>query len=357
VVFIIDSHLDLAWNALNWNRDLTLSIAEIRRSEAGMTDPRRGHNTVSLPEMHKGEVIVCLATILSRSSGQGVPLLDFRSRELAWAMSQGQLAFYRLMESTRRMRMIKDRRTLTAHVEEWIDAGRDRRAGAPLGFILAMEGADPILSPRDVAQWWAAGLRVLEPVHYGVTAYAHGTGSAGGLTPQGRDLLMAMAECGMVLDVTHLADEAFSQALTAFRGRVLASHHNCRALVPGQRQLTDEQIRALIGRRAVIGAACDAWMLHPDYVPSQTPRSLIGLDAVVDHIDHVCQLAGNARHAAIGSDLDGGFGTEQSPRDLDTIADLQKIPALLSKRGYSASDVEGVMWRNWFEFFYDALPE
>jgi membrane dipeptidase len=80
----------------------------------------------------------------------------------------------------------------------------------------------------------------------------------------------------------------------------------------------------------------------------------VTLNTVVDHIDRVCQLAGNARHAGIGSDLDGGFGREQSPADLDTIADLQRLPDLLRARGYSAADVEGIMHKNWLRFFEDA---
>lgn len=348
-MLVIDAHLDLSWSALNWNRDLTRTVPEIRRSEAGMTERNRGTNTVSFPDLRRGEVAVCLATLLARGSGLSEPLLDYRNRELASAMALGQLAYYRIMESQGHLRMLRDRRSLQAHLEAW-----KKGSAAPLGFILSMEGADPILSPNDVGRWWGDGLRAVGPAHYGVSAYAHGTGSPGGLTPKGPDLLKAMSEAGMVLDVTHLADESFWQAVEHFHGPILASHHNCRALVPGDRQLSDDQIRALLERDAVIGAAFDSWMLYPGYVPAQTDNSLVSLERVVDHIDHVCQLAGNARHAAIGSDLDGGFGTEQSPREIDTIADLQKIPALLRRRGYGESDVEAVMHANWLRFFEKA---
>jgi membrane dipeptidase len=213
-----------------------------------------------------------------------------------------------------------------------------------------MEGADPILSPDQVPQWWNDGLRVVGLAHYGCSAYAHGTGSAGGLTAQGRELLKSMADVGMILDATHLADESFWEALDVFAGPVLASHNNCRALVPGDRQFSDDQLRCLIERGAVIGAAFDAWMLCPGWVPGAS-NPAVSLEAVVDHIDHVCQLAGNARQAAIGSDLDGGYGTEQCPEDLDTIIDLQKIPVLLRKRGYAEADIEAVMHGNWVRFF------
>jgi len=350
-MLIIDSHLDLAWNALNWKRDLTKSIEDLRRSEAGMNDRKRGHNTVSFPELAKAHVGVCLATVLARSSELNDPLLDYPSREIASAMGVGQLEYYRLMESQGHMRMLRDGLALDAHVEEW---NRTAGRGLPLGYILAMEGADPILEPSQVELWWERGLRVVEPVHYGVSYYAHGTGAPGGLTLQGQDLLAAMEAVGMILDVTHLADDSFWQALEIYHGPVLASHHNCRALVPGDRQLTDQQIRALLDRDGVIGAVFDSWMLHPHYVAGKTDNSLVSMERVVDHIDHVCQLAGNARHSAIGSDLDGGFGTEQSPRELNTIADLQKVPGLLQKRGYAEADIEGILHGNWLRFFRKA---
>jgi membrane dipeptidase len=163
-----------------------------------------------------------------------------------------------------------------------------------------------------------------------------------------------MDELGMILDATHLAEDSFWQALELFHGTVIASHNNCRALVPGDRQFSDEQIRKLIERDAVIGAAFDNWMLYPGWVAGQTSSSVVSLENVIDHIDHVCQLAGNTHHAAIGSDLDGGFGREQSPGDLDTIADLQKIPPLLRKRGYTESDVEAIMHSNWMRVFRKA---
>jgi membrane dipeptidase len=163
-----------------------------------------------------------------------------------------------------------------------------------------------------------------------------------------------MLETGMILDITHLAEESFWEALSLFPGPVLASHNNCRALVPGDRQFTDEQIHELIRRDAVIGAAFDSWMLYPGWVRGTTPITAVSLENVVDHIDHICQLAGNCRHVAIGSDLDGGFGREQSPHDLDTIADLQKLPAILRRRGYLESDIEGVMYANWARFFDSA---
>jgi membrane dipeptidase len=160
----------------------------------------------------------------------------------------------------------------------------------------------------------------------------------------------------MILDATHLSDTSFFQALDTFGGPVLASHNNCRALVPDGRQFSDEQIRRLIERGAVIGAVLDAWMLAPGWVKGQTTREVVALDAVADHIDHICQLAGNARYAAIGSDLDGGYGTEQVPVGLDRISDLQKLDAILSRRGYPPESIDAIFHGNWLRFFREHLP-
>jgi membrane dipeptidase len=352
-MLIVDAHLDLAWNALGWNRDLTLPIAEIRKAEQEIPEQHRGANTVCFSEMRKGEVGICLATLLARSSdlNKNEPNLNFRNREIASATARGQLAYYQILERQGQLRMLKNIRDLEEHLRAWTHAGEKP---APLGYILSMEGADPILQPGDVGEWWQAGLRVVGLAHYGVSHYARGTGSAGGLAPEGADLLCEMEAAGMILDATHLADESFWQALDRFHGPVLASHNNCRALVSGDRQFSDDQIRSLIQRQSVIGAVFDSWMLYPGYIFRQTPNSLVRISHVVDHIDHICQLAGNARHAAIGSDLDGGFGKEQSPHDLETIADLQRVASLLQERGYSESDIEGIMHANWIRFFQRA---
>ena len=269
--------------------------------------------------------------------------LNYRTHEIACAHAQGQLAYYRELQRQGLLRVITDWSTLVSHLEEWQTSAED----APLGVIICMEGADPIVEPAQVGAWWADGLRVISLAHYGPSAYAHGTGSVGSLTPRGRELLAEMAGVGAILDVTHLSDESFWEALDRFDGPVLASHSNCRALVPGDRQLSDDMIRALIERDAVIGAAMDAWMLYPDWIRGETDPEVIGLEAFIDEIDHACQLAGNAFHAAIGTDLDGGYGTEQCPRDLDTIADLQRIPNLLRERGYDEASIMAIMHGNW----------
>jgi membrane dipeptidase len=354
---ICDAHLDLAWNAIDWNRDLRLPVEEIRRLEREqcMAGKGRGAGTVSFSELRRGKVAVFIATLLARLlRPSAMPAVQrYSSMPAAYAAAHGQLAYYRALEREGVLRWIRDWPTLEAHVREWKG---DENSREPLGFILSMEGADPVLKPQQVQEWYDAGLRIIGPAHYGPSPYARGHNMEGGLFEQGPALLHEMERVGMILDVTHLSDECFYQALDSYGGPVLASHHNCRALVNDPRQLTDDQIKRLIDRGAVIGAALDAWMMVPGWVRGETTPEQAGvkLEHVVDHIDRVCQLAGNHRHAAIGTDLDGGFGREQSPMDLDTIADLQRLPGLLRKRGFEEAAIEGIMHGNWVRFFKEA---
>jgi len=353
-MLLFDAHLDLSMNALEWNRDLTKSVAEIRQREAGRTDKvDRAQGTVALPDMRRGRVGLCVATQIGRYVKPGNPLPGWHSPEIAWSQTQGQLAWYRAMQEAGEMVQITNAAGLARHVALW---SNDPPANAPIGFILSLEGADSIRTPKHLEQHWEQGLRAIGPAHYGPGTYATGTHTTGGLEPRGRELLAEMDRLGFILDVTHLSDECFWDALDCFHGPIWASHSNCRALVPDQRQFTDEQLKALIARGAVIGAALDAWMMVPGWIRGKTTpqESGVTLEHMLDHMEHVCQLAGNARHTAIGTDLDGGYGLEQSPGDLDTIADLQRLPGMLRRRGFNDADIELVAHGNWVRFLNEA---
>ncbi len=351
-MLIVDAHLDLAMNALEWNRDLSRPLDEIRQREQKLTDkPDRGRGTVSFAEMRRGGVGLCVATQIARYVAPGNPLSGWHSPEQAWAMTQGQLAWYRAMEDRGELTQIRDLDGLERHV-----GAADETRGNAIGYILSLEGADSIVTLRHLEQAYADGLRAVGPAHYGPGVYANGTAACGDMGRRGRDLLREMERLGIILDVTHLCDDSFRDALDHFRGPLWASHSNCRALVPNDRQFSDEQLRELIQRDAVIGAAFDAWMLVPGWVRgTTTPESTgVTLDTVIDHIDHICQLAGNARHCMIGSDLDGAFGREQAPLDIRTIADLARLPARLAARGYSEEVVRGIAHGNILRFLRGA---
>ncbi len=348
-MLLFDAHLDLSMNALEWNRDLRWSVDAIRKSEEGMTDKKdRGNNTVSLHAMRKGNMGLCVATQIARYVRRDNPLPGWHSPEQAWAQTQGQLAWYRAMEEAGEMRQIRNAAELDAHLKAW----EEDPETTPIGYVLSLEGADSMVTLDHVERSYEQGLRAMGPAHYGPGTYAQGTDAEGGIGQVGRDLLKELERLNIILDATHLCDESFREALDHFGGNVWASHSNCRAFVPDHRQFTDEQMKELIERGAVIGAALDAWMLVPNWIKRKStveelhPR----LGHMVDNIDRVCQLAGNSEHAAIGTDLDGGFGTEQSPEDLDTIGDVQKIFPMLEARGYKTEDMENIAWKNWVRF-------
>ena len=198
-MLLIDAHLDLAMNALEWNRDLDLEVDAVRQAEKGMDQPGRGRGTTTLPEMRRGEVFLSVATVISRTARPGSVSTGMASQEISCAKAMGQLAYYRVLESQGKVRVIADKESLAAHAQEW-QAGA---ADAPLGLILSMEGADPIVWPEQVHEWYEKGLRAVGLSHYGVSAYAYGTGTEGGLTEAGKPLLAEMDKCGMVLDLTH----------------------------------------------------------------------------------------------------------------------------------------------------------
>jgi membrane dipeptidase len=340
---------------MEWNRDLRLPLEEIRRHEHGLTDkPDRARGVVSFPEMRRGQIGLCVATQIARAVQPGSRLTGWRSPEQAWAHTQAQLAWYRAMEEDGELISIRSRAGLEKHLTFWESAGEL----AGIGYVLSLEGADSLVTLAHLERAWASGLRVVGPAHYGPGIYAPGTGASGGLTSRGRELLAEMDRLSMILDVTHLCDDAFWEALKLFHGPVWASHSNCRALVPHDRQFSDEQLKALLERGAVIGAVFDAWMMTPNWERGKTTATQAGLtmEHIVAHMDHICQLAGNAQHIGIGSDLDGGYGLEQTPQDLQRISDLQRLVELLTRRGFRDEEVRAVMHGNFLGFLLDRLP-
>ena len=353
---IIDAHLDLAMNALEWNRNLREPVEELRKREEGLTDKLdRVKGMVSLPELRKGRIGLVVATQIARYVDRNSTLPGWHSPEQAWAQTQGQLAWYKAMEAADEMIQIRNLNALEAHLSYWEDEQVPDET-KKIGYILSLEGADSLIDLSYLERAYAYGLRALGPAHYGPGRYAPGTGMEGPLTTMGKELVKEMDNLRMILDVTHLTDEGFHQALQLFKGPVWASHHNARALVQHQRQLSDDQIRQLLERDAVIGGVLDTWMLTNNWQRgiSDPEKENVNLHKLIDHYDHICQLAGNSLHIAIGSDLDGMFGKEQAPYDMDTIADLQGLAPLLRMRGYRQEDIENIFYRNWLRFLRKA---
>lgn len=356
---IVDAHLDLAMNAIEWNRDLTRPLAEIRQREMNMKDkPDRGKGTVCLPELRKGRVGLVVATQLARYTPPGSGFAGWNSPQQAWAMTQAQLCWYREMEKMGEMVPITNIEELDRHLALWENRAIEDEQ-KPIGYILSLEGADSLVDISYLHTAHAYGLRAIGLSHFGPGRYAPGTKMEGRLTAGGIQLLKEMESLNLILDVTHLTDEGFFQAIDLYHGPIWASHHNIRKIVPNQRQLTDEQIKLLIGRGAVIGGMLDCWAMDQRFIDTVSdPWQLdIRLENLVDHWDHICQMAGNSHHIAFGSDLDGIFGTEQAPWDMNSIADLQKYQEILARRGYKNEDIENIFYKNWIKFLRKAWNE
>lgn len=347
--FLFDAHLDLAMNAMEWNRDFRLPVSTLRASEKDLTDlPDRGRGTVSFPAMRKGNIGLCVATLIARYVKPENPLPGWNSPEQAWAQTQGQLAWYNTMEADHQLQQIHTAKELEQQLKNW----NADPINTPIGYVLSLEGADSIVSMEHLEKLYEKGLRAIGPAHYGPGTYAHGTDAIGGIGTKGKSLLKKIESLKIILDATHLCDQSFWETMSHYSGPVWASHSNCRKWVPNERQFDDTQINELISRGAVIGMAFDAWMMLPNWERGRTQPKSSGLvlETIVDHIDHICQLAGNSDHVMIGSDLDGGFGNEQCPSDLDTIADLQKLDSILLKRGYTNQDVNKLFSNNGLNF-------
>lgn len=362
---IIDLHLDLAWDALFWNRDLTRTAHEVRQQEA--SEPplfADGYNTglctVTFPELRRGNVGIILSSVMSRiDSRRGLLRDGMRTQEQTMAIGRGHLAYYQAMA---RRGEIKPVRSL-ADLEEAVEVWKNPTDTTPIYHILSMESADPIADPDDVEFWWNAGLRVVGPAHFGHNTYIHGTGTEGGLKPPAKALYKAMREVGMILDITHMADQAVWESFALWDGPIMASHCVCRALIRGQRHLTDDMIKELIARDGIIGLVFCQWFIDPDIewenrpdLKNYTPR--YGMEGLLPHIEHIGNLAGGSlKNIAIGTDMDGGFGAELTPIDVDTIADLQNFGTVLKEAGYTDQEINDILSGNALRFFRQAWKQ
>ncbi len=351
-MFIVDAHEDIAFNALHHDRDVRRSTVEQRAREAVASTESASDGAltgtsdtvmIGLPELRRGGVGLVCSTIFCLPGEQEAMTAD------AWA----QARYYQGLAAepdTAGVRLITSRSVLNDLIRDHATA--ETPSERPVGFLLLMEGADPIRDPSELEQWYDAGLRLIGPTWRG-SRYCGGTGHPGGFTDLGFALLDEMARLGIVLDLSHMADDAVWQALERYHGPIIASHTNTRAHTPTDRHFTDQQIQAIAARGGVIGVVLHNSFLVPGWAHGQNS---VGLDAAVRHIDHVCQLVGDARHSGIGSDFDGGAGVESTPEQFDTVADLERLADALRSHGYSDDDIIGVMGANFLRAFGAALP-
>ena len=344
-MFIVDAHLDLAYNAIVKGRDPRLGVARIRAQEQ---PPGKDIATVGLPEMRQAGVGLVFATIFVSPAStpfEREPIeQSYTTPQEAYKLATEQLDFYRrLVDEDETLRLVTD----TAGLDEVLKSHQD--GAAPLlGFVLLMEGADCIREPAETEWWYERGVRLIGPA-WDDTRYCAGAwrDSKQGLSKDGYALLEVMAGLGMILDLTHMSEVATFQSLDAYAGPVVATHANARAILPTERQLSDRQIRLIGERDGMVGAVLANFFLLPGYVRGR--KESVPVSQVAAHIDHVCQVFGDARHAGLGTDLDGGFGQRDIPDPLDSIADLPMIATALREKGYTEADVAGIMGENWLE--------
>lgn len=345
---VIDAHLDLAFNAVGMGADLRLPLDQLRESAYGQQAlARRETPTVALPTLRSADIRVVFGTIFVQAPTTAFNMVGPTYSTLEQANVQGwaQLRYYQALAAEGEISLIGDRAGL-----EQVLAGTSARPG----LVPLMEGADPVRDITELEQWYAQGLRILGPA-WTRTRYSGGTGAPGPLTAEGRALMPALRRIGIALDTSHLAEESFWEALRLYDGPVIASHANCRAFVPTDRQLSDEMIRAIVARDGVIGVVPFNVFMVPGWTVNQGKQS-VTLATVVQQIEHICGLAGDTLHVGIGSDFDGGFGVEAIPAELNSIADLALIGGALRERGWSENEVAGVLGGNWARWLRAALP-
>jgi membrane dipeptidase len=360
---IIDAHQDLAYNMLTWGRDYTRSVQETRRLEVGTNIPAlNGDCIVGWPEYQRGQVAAVFATLFAAPAKrkEAYDTIWYPNGEMAHRLYREQITVYRKLVDSYpdKFRLVASVKELNDVIEPWSKPALDGE-GHPVGLIYLMEGADGIRSPGELAEWYDLGLRLIGLAWAG-TRYCGGTGDPGPLTPEGRELIAAMADFNFVLDLSHMDEASALESLDRYEGPVMATHSNCAALMKGadtNRHVPDRVIEGLIEREGVIGVIPLNTFLKAGWLRKNgSRREEVPLDVLIAHMDHICQIAGDSLHTGIGSDFDGGFGLQSIPPELDSIADLQLVGSGLKARGYTDADVENVLGGNWLRFLRRNLP-
>ena len=321
---IVDAHLDIGWNAISAGRGF-------------LAPPAPGY-LVSRPSLVAAEVGLVFATLYTapaRARRSMRSRFVYENAHEANLMATAQVNYYRSCG----LELIGDRAGLATYARGW-------RRGK-LAAVLLMEGADPIETPAQLGAWTDRGVRIIGPA-WGATRYSGGTGAPGGLTDLGHQLLKAMRRKRVILDLSHMADQAVADAFAMWRGPIMASHSNSRALAPGDRQVTDETVAEIARRGGVVGVS-----FYKGHLRAHGERSTAGVDDVVSHLVHHAQAAGGPEHVGLGTDLDGGFDARYAA--IDDMNQLKAIQAKL-RLHFNRSQVDGIMGGNWLAFLERSLP-
>ena len=369
---IVDAHQDIAYNILSFGRDYTLSAADTRRLEIGTQTPQRNGDTLlGWPDYQRGNVAVVFSTLFAapghRREGDWETLVYTDYAE-AHSLYRAQVdAYHRLADDhPEYFSLVQTQVDLKSILDEWKnnpiqeevhpEEGYPVRQGNPVGLVLLMEGAEGIRHPDELEEWWEMGVRMVGPAWAG-TRFCGGTHEPGPLTKDGLALLEGMADLGFGLDISHMDETAVLQALDMYPGTIFASHSNAASLLrtDSNRHLSNRVIHGVIERNGMIGTVFYNSFLKGGWRRGDR-RDEVTLGHVITQIDTICQVAGDARHVGLGTDFDGGFGVQSVPPEIDTIADLQKLTPLLSERGYSQEEIDGILGQNWLTMLQKILP-
>jgi membrane dipeptidase len=355
---VLDAHLDIAMNHVAYGRDFrnaTWTTHLNERKYPGAAYEGNGVAAVGLPDMLLGRVAITFGTLWVNPGARDFdPALSYETPHEAYQQAIRQIDYYhRLSDEDDRIRLIRTQSELQSVLDSW--GPETEFSDHKLGIVVLMEGADPILEPKQVEEWYERGVRIVGPA-WQQTRYAAGTGAPGRLTSLGRELLDVMGDLNMILDLSHLAEAAYFEAVENYDGPFFASHSNPRRFVESDRQLSDDMIRRLAERDSVMGIVAYNRFPKQGWTPQHGKKSDVSVSIMLDMIDHVCQVTGSARHVGIGTDWDGGFGWESIPIPFDSHIDLWHMREYLLKRQYSEADVTNILSGNFLRILKQGLP-
>lgn len=348
-MIILDAHQDIAYNMQTAQRDYRTSALVHRRNEGQHATSAA---MVGLPDSMLGRVALIFSTLFALPQTKIGQTTGYTDAQGAYQQALTQMDYYqRLADETDRIRLLREKSDLDAVLETWAE-GTEMHERVQ-GLVVLMEGADPILEPKQFEEWYERGVRVVGPA-WRATRYTAGTGAPGGLTDLGRELLEILADFNVMLDLSHLAEDAVYEALDRYEGVIVATHTNPRKFRDSDRHFSDDMIRKTAERDGVMGI-----VLFNSFLSNTWKKGdqLLPLSIVIDAIDHVCQVTGSAAHVGIGSDFDGGFGAEATPAGLDTVGDLLEIAKALHERGYDPADIDAIMSGNFLRKLRECLPD
>ncbi|HWS23341.1 MAG TPA: membrane dipeptidase [Anaerolineales bacterium] len=355
--FIIDAHEDISFNMQVFKRDYSLTLSEVRAKDTLETIQTTGTSLLSIDEFRKGNIGIVFATLFAAPYNEKTSKslqFHYRDSNEAYQLIEEQIQLYQQLfaQNSASFHPLRNQIDLTQAISQ-----NPLCTNSPIYLMLSIEGADCVRSLDDLDYFWKTGVRAIGPA-WSRTKFCGGTDEPGGLTPEGHELLKKMNEIGFILDISHMDWLAIHQSFDTYEGTIIGSHVNPLEKVPNgtrNRFLPDNLIRKLVKRDGVMGIIPYNNFIY-QYWSLSEKKPLITIDHVVEHIDHICQLAGNSRHVGIGSDFDGGFGAELTPDGINSVADLQLIGDKLFQKGYTSNDVENILSQNWLRILRQCLP-